>query len=85
MKRPDEKVLKALCNLENDADFAIVRRWVLESSQSQEQVLRQAESTPVLYRAQGAVKELLEFCEITATPRDLAKKLASNAGGYLPG
>lgn len=81
MRRLDEKVLRALCNLENNPDFKVLQQWFLDSAQDQDNVLRSAESAPILYRAQGAVKELLEFCEIASTPRDIAGKLAQEKAG----
>ena len=81
MIRPDSKLLKALCSLEGNEDFRVVQAWMLESAQEQELKLRSAESAPIIYRAQGAVKQMLEFCEITATPRDLAGKLAMEKAG----
>ena len=81
MRKLNDKVLKALCNLEGNADFRVIQEWFLESASDQDKTLRSAESAPILYRAQGAVTELLEFCEIASTPRDLAGKLAQQKAG----
>jgi len=81
MRKLDDKILKALCNLEGNPDFRVIQEWFLLSAQDQDKTLRSAESAPILYRAQGAVKELLEFCENAATPRDIAGKLAQEKAG----
>jgi hypothetical protein len=81
MRKPEIHVLTALCNLENNPDFRIVREWFLESAGDQDDVLRSAESAHVMYRAQGAVKELLEFGYYAASPRELAGKLAAKKAG----
>jgi len=81
LKKLDERTLKALCNLDGNADFRIIKEWFLESASDQDKVLRSAESAPILYRAQGAVKELLEFCEYSSTPKELAGKMAMQKAG----
>ena len=81
MKKLDERTLKALCALEGNENFRVIQEWFLESAAIQDDTLRSAESAPILYRAQGAVKELLAFCEAAATPRDLAGKLAMEKAG----
>ena len=81
MRKVDEKVLKALCNLEGNPDFRIIQEWFLESASDQDTILRSSESAPVIYRAQGAVKEMLEFCDLAATPREKAGKLAMSKAG----
>lgn len=81
MHQVDEKVLKALCNLEGNPDFRIIQEWFLESAADQDKILRSSESAVIVARAQGASKELLEFCDHAATPREKAGKLAmKNAG-----
>lgn len=81
MQTLDEKVLKAFCNLEHNPDFKVLQGWFLESASEQDRILRSAESAPILYRAQGAIKEILEFCEIASTPKELAGKLAMQKAG----
>ena len=81
MRKLEKEVLIALCNLEDNPDFRKVREWFLESAADQDTVLRSAESAPILYRAQGAVKELLEFCEVTTNPREKAGRLAMEQAG----
>jgi len=81
MRKVDEKVLKALCNLEGNPDFRVIQEWFLESAADQDERLRSSESAPIIYRAQGAVKELLEFCDHAATPREKAGKLAMSKAG----
>ncbi|HFD86869.1 MAG TPA: hypothetical protein ENJ35_04240 [Gammaproteobacteria bacterium] len=81
MRKLDERVLKALCNLEGNPDFRVIQEWFLESAADQDQTLRSAESAPLIYRAQGAVKELLQFCEIASTPKELAGKMAMKRAG----
>ena len=81
MRKVDKKVLTALCNLEGNPDFRVIQEWFLESAADQDRVLRSAESAPILYRAQGAVKELLEFCDNASTPREKAGKLAMEKAG----
>ncbi len=81
MRKADKKVLTALCNLDGNTDFRVIREWFLESASDQDGVLRSAESAPILYRAQGAVKELLDFCEITSKPKELAGKMAMKDAG----
>jgi hypothetical protein len=84
MRKLDEKTLTALCNLESNPDFRVVQTWFLNSVSDKEKTLRTAESAPIMYRAQGAVVELLEFCEYASTPRDLAGKMArEKAGVYV--
>ena len=81
MRKLDEKVLSALCNLEDNPNFRILQEWFLESAADQDKILRSSESAPILYRAQGAVKELLEFCDIAATAKEKAGKLAMEKAG----
>jgi len=81
MRRVDEKVLKALCNLEGNPDFRVIQEWFLDSAADQDKIMRQAEGPTMIYRAQGASKVLLEFCELAATPRDKAGKLAMEKAG----
>ena len=81
MVKPSLEVLKALCNLEGNHDFRVVRVWLQESAAAQDDILRSSEAAPIVYRAQGAVKELLAICEIAATPRELAGKLAAEKAG----
>lgn len=81
MRKVDKKVLIALCNLEGNPDFRIIQEWFLESASDQDTVLRSAESSVIVYRAQGAVKELLEFCDSASTPREKAGKLAMEKAG----
>ena len=81
MERADEKILKALCNLESNPDFKVIQQWFLDSAATQDSVLRSAENAVLLYRAQGASRELLEFCELAATPRDKAGKRAQEKAG----
>ena len=83
MKRLNERTIKALCALEGDPNFRIIQEWFLESAAEQDQILRNAESNILFHRAQGASKELLEFCEKSATPRELAKKLAGEKVGIF--
>jgi hypothetical protein len=84
MKRPDKRVLQALCNLEDNPDFTVIREWFLESAADQDELLRSAESATVVYRAQGASKELLEFVDVTANARDIATKSAMQEAGIHP-
>lgn len=81
MRKVDETVLKALCNLEGNPDFRVIQQWFLESAADQDDILRNAESMPMLHRAQGASRELLEFCDLAATPREKAGKLAMQKAG----
>jgi hypothetical protein len=48
----------------------------LDSASEKDKVLRNTEDHVLVFRAQGASKELLEFCEISADPKVLAGKLA---------
>ena len=80
MITPDERVLKALCNLEDNRDFLIIREWVLASEQEQLEILRVAEG-PNYLRAQGADKELLQFVDYAANARDTAAKVAMQKAG----
>lgn len=84
MKRADKRVLQALCNLEDNPDFRIIREWFLESAAEQDQILRSSESSLLVSRAQGASKELLEFVEITANARDIAASTAMKEAGIHP-
>lgn len=81
MRRLDTKEVKALCALEQNPDFRVIMDWFLDSAHMQDEVLRKAESATQLYRAQGAVKELLEICQHAASPRDLAGKMAMEKAG----
>jgi hypothetical protein len=81
VKKVDQKILQALCNLEGNADFRVIQEWFLESSADQDRILRSSESATIVYRAQGASKELLEFCDLAATPREKAGKLAMQKAG----
>ena len=81
MRKLEDKVLQALCNLEGNPDFRTVQEWFLQSAADQDKLLRSSESATIVYRAQGAVKELLEFCELTAEPRKLAGKLKMEQAG----
>lgn len=83
MINPDERVLKALCNLQDNPDFKVVREWVLQTEQEQLRILRAAEG-PEYLRAQGADKVLLGFVEMTANPRDVAAKQAMQKAGIHP-
>lgn len=81
MRKPSKQVLVALCNLDSNADFRVIKEWFLESAADQDTVLRSAESAPILYRAQGAIKELLEFCDISTDTKEKAGKLAQKQAG----
>lgn len=81
MRQVDEKVLAALCNLQGDVNFRVIQEWFLESASDQDKLLRSSESAPLIYRAQGAVKELLEFCDIASTSKEKAGKLAMKKAG----
>jgi len=81
MRRVDEKILTALCNLENNPNFRVIQEWFLESASDQDQLLRSSESAIIVSRAQGAVKELLEFCDIACTAKEKAGKLAMEKAG----
>ena len=81
MKKANEQILKALCNLEGNPDFRIIQEWFLESAAEQDTVLRSAESATIVYRAQGASKTLLEFCDLAASPREYAGKMAMKDAG----
>lgn len=83
MKRLDERTLRALCALEDNPDFRVIQEWFLESASEQDKILRKAESSVLVYRAQGAINEHLSFCESAATPRDLAGKLAREKAGIV--
>lgn len=83
MRKVDEKVLQALCNLDGNTDFRVIREWFLESASDQDTVLRSAESSVLVYRAQGAVKELLDFCEMTTNPKEKAGKLRMEKAGVF--
>lgn len=75
MISPDIAVLRALCNLEHDDDFKVIQQWFLDSAGDKDRTLREAESGILLHRAQGASKELREFCSIAANPREIVRKL----------
>jgi hypothetical protein len=81
MRKPSKAVLMALCNLDNNADFRVIKEWFLESASDQDTVLRSSESAPILYRAQGAVKELLDFCDISTDTKEKAGKMAMKQAG----
>lgn len=81
MRKLDKKVLTALCNLEDNPDFLTIRDWLMKSAEDQDVILRKAESSVMVYRAQGAVLELREICQLAGTPRDLAGKLAMEKAG----
>jgi hypothetical protein len=81
MRKLDDRTLKALCNLEQNEDFRVLQEWFLDSLAEQDAILRKAESSVLVYRAQGAANQFLEFCEIAATPRDLAGKLRMEKAG----
>jgi len=78
---PDERILTALCNLQNNPNFRVIQEWFLESASDQDTLLRSSESAIIVSRAQGAVKELLEFCDISATAKEKAGKLAMKKAG----
>ena len=80
LNKPDEKVLKALCNLENNPDFKVVQNWFLESSHKADVSCRTAENVR-LFRAQGASSVLLDFCDHAANSRSKAGKLAMEKAG----
>ena len=80
---PDDEVLQALCNLEDNPDFLKVRQWILNSEQEQLRVLRSAEG-PEYLRAQGADRVLLAFVDFTAEPRKVAAKTAMKRAGITP-
>lgn len=81
MRQPDEKVLKALCNLEGNPNFRVIQEWFLESAADQDRLLRSSESATLVYRAQGASKELLEFCKTAGSAKELAGKAAMSRAG----
>ena len=83
MRKVDAKILQALCSLDGNADFRVIREWFLESASDQDTVLRSAESSVLVYRAQGAVKELLDFCEMTTNPKEKAGKLRMEKAGIV--
>lgn len=81
MRRPDERVIRALCALEDNPNFKVIREWFLASAGDLDNVLRKAEPTVAIYRAQGASRELLEFCELAAEPREKATRMAMERAG----
>jgi len=83
VKKPDESVIKALCALKSQSPdaYLVIQQWFMDSSGDQDRALRNAEAPHILYRAQGASKELLECCEIFADPYELAGKLAMKKDG----
>lgn len=81
MRKINKKTIDALCNLQDNNDFRVIREWFLESASDQDKVLRSSESAPIIYRSQGAVKELLEFCEVSGNAKTLAGKLAMEKAG----
>ena len=83
MKQVDEKILEALGRLQDDPDFMVIRTWFLESAGEQDRLLRNGEGN-ALYRAQGASRELLEFCNLAASPHEQLGKLAQAKAGVHP-
>lgn len=81
MKRLDERTVKAFCALENNPDFRVIQEWLIESVTEQDKVVRSAESSILIYRAQGAIKILLEICEIANSPREVVKKMTMKTNG----
>ena len=81
MIKPDERTLQALCNLEENADFRVIQEWFLASAAAQDNTLRSSGEPSVLFQAQGAVRELLQFNQYAAEPRELAGKLAREKAG----
>lgn len=81
MIRPDQNVLRALCNLESNADFRVIQEWFLASAGAQDTVLRSASEPSVLFQAQGAIREHLQFCEYAADPREMAGRMAQEKAG----
>ena len=76
MIKPDERVLRALCNLTQNPDFTIVRDWMEESFQQKNVVLQTAGEPHVLFKAQGAVAVMVDFIKYSSQPREFARKLA---------
>lgn len=81
MKRLDEKTLRSLCNLEKNEDFKVIIDWFLDSLAEETDQVCKSESSVVVYRAQGAIRTLKDFCEAAAEPRELAGKLRMEQGG----
>jgi len=85
VSKPDEKILKALSNLEDNADFNIVLGWILASSGDIDNILRNAESEKMLYRAQGASRVVMAIAGYADDPRGvLATMLRHRKGLVFP-
>ena len=81
MRKPDKRILTALCNLEANPDYRIVLEWIVESSNDLDTTLRQSDNQVALFRAQGALKELHGLSSYSSNPRELAGKLAMQQAG----
>ena len=86
MKKPDIKVVEALCVLQSQSPdaYLVIQQWFMDSSSAQDTLMRQAEQPHILYRAQGGSKELLEVCETLASPQDLLAKMSMKRAGVTP-
>jgi hypothetical protein len=76
LKFPDDEVLQAIVNLDNSsrASFLKFQQWLLDCAAESDRVLRSAESTVLLHRAQGASGVLTELAQTCASARDLVVK-----------
>jgi len=83
MRRITERVAVALnaMKVRCPDEYKIIQQWFLESLQDMDHALRKRESAVEIYRAQGASRELLDFCEIAADPADVAGKLRMEKAG----
>ncbi len=79
MNTPDEAILESLIALDNEAQtrahWRRVQQWILDSASESDQVLRNAEKSVLLYRAQGANGALTSFARYAASARDMLVKI----------
>lgn len=83
MKKPDAKVLQALClfKTQHPDEYRVLQQWFIDSSSEQDQTMRSAEPPHMLYRAQGGSKEILAICDIFASPQELLAKVSMKQAG----
>lgn len=59
----------------------LLQQWILDSEADQQRILNSAEAPHLLFRGQGASKELADLREYLADPQELAGKLARERAG----
>jgi len=81
MRKLDERTTQALCALEDDPNYRIILEWLQASAGDQDDTLRTSLEPAIMFQAQGAVRELLEICKLSAEPRVILGKLRQEKSG----